>query len=61
MQAGKYRRTQNEKAVPDHSNSAVVGGLGGCSEHIDFTQQLTDNTQHNTISFNNFTQPIDNA
>jgi hypothetical protein len=51
----------NEKDIPDHSNSAAIGGLGGCTEHIEFTQQLTvNNTQYINISFFNFIQSIHN-
>jgi hypothetical protein len=33
-----YRRNKNEKGIPDYSDPAAIGGLGGCTEHIDFTQ-----------------------
>lgn len=61
LQAGSIRRTKNEKGIPDHSNSAAIGGLGGCTEHIEFAQQSAiNNTKHVIVSFLNFTQSINN-
>ena len=52
MQAESIRRTQNEKAVSDHSNSVAIGGLGGCTEHIKFAQLPVNHTQFHNIAFN---------
>lgn len=54
MQAEKvFRRHTNEKDVFDHSSSAAIGGLGGCTEHIEFTQQSSiNNTEHDSSVFN---------
>jgi hypothetical protein len=57
----------NEKGIFDHSNPAAIGGLGGCTEHID-TQfavvnqyakhtiniSIVDNTRHNEFPINSF-------